>query len=44
MTYNLQLPIPEEMMDRIREEAEEKHLSIAHIVRMILADYFKMNE
>ena len=36
----LNIKIPSEFYDKLKEEAQKKHISMASVVRMILSDYF----
>lgn len=38
----LNMKIPSELMERVKIEANRKHISAAALIRMILSEYFEM--
>jgi hypothetical protein len=40
----LNMKIPSELMELVKSEAEKKRISVASLVRMVLAEYFERKE
>lgn len=37
----LNIKIPQELYDKLKQEAEKKHISLASLVRLICSEYFE---
>ena len=37
----LNIKIPQELYDKLKQEAERKHISLASLVRLICSEYFE---